>query len=164
MKKYLDRLNDNQSQEFADKVGDVFKTLPKLPRGLVEFFVKVSPYLALLGAILSLISSPVLGLLTIMTLITLNPLIVITTLISAVLALVVAVILFMAYNPLKNRQQSGWMFLFWVTIINAVQTALGLVYSPSGIIGSLVFLAISFYVLFQMRPWYKSTGKVVAEA
>lgn len=158
MQKYLDRLNDKQSQEFADKIGDMFKSLPKLPQGLVEFFVKVTPYLALLGAVLSLLSSPVLGLLTVLTLITLNPLIVITTLISAVLALVVAVLLFMAYGPLKARQPKGWMLLFWITIIDAIQAVLGLIYSPSGVIGSLVFLAISFYVLYQMRPWYKTTA------
>lgn len=159
MQQYLDRLTDKKSQHFADQIGDVFKTIPHLPQGLVEFFVKVAPYLALLGAILSLVAGPILGLLSVMSLITLNPLIVLATVLAAILSLVNAVLLFMAFNPLKDRQYRGWMLLFWSQILGLVETVVMIVLGQSSIL-SIVMGLIALYVLYEMRPFYKSTARV----
>ncbi len=151
------RLTDAEAMKIIDQVGDVFKSLPKLPEGIVEFFVKVAPYLALIGAVLSIVAGPLVGLLgSFASLITLNPLYFVMTLVSVVLMLAQAVLLFMAFKPLKDRELNGWVYLFWSEALGVVSGVLSIVNgSVSSLIFTLFWAAVWFYVLFQMRPFYK---------
>lgn len=161
MNAYLDRLTDADAVKFADKIGDVFKTLPKLSDGLLEFLVKVAPYLALVGAILSVAFGPLVGVFgTFWTVLSLNPLFLVSTLITIALMLVQAVLLFMAFNPLQNREQKGWMLLFWSVMVNVVQTIFDLgtnfAIRSGSLILTVIFVGLSFYILFQLRPKYRA--------
>ncbi len=161
MKSYVDRLTDKKSEEMAEKAGELFSSLPHLPKNIVEFLVKLAPFFALLGAVLSLLSSPVLGLLSLLSLITFNPFIVLSVLISAIVALVSAVLLFLAYKPLSQRKHAGWMLLFWSNVLSLVQFILDVVLRQSGLAG-IIGLAIAFYILYEMRPFY--TGKLKVDS
>jgi lysylphosphatidylglycerol synthetase-like protein (DUF2156 family) len=153
----LDRLQDDQAMGLVAKIEDAFKTLPRLPKGFVEFMVKIAPWLALIGGILSLVAGPVLGLLSVVSLLTLNPLLVVSTVVAAILSLANAALLLMAFGPLKQRQFKGWMFVFWSEILGIVQTILGILMSQSSII-SIVFALIGLYILFEMKPMYTGKG------
>ncbi len=152
----LDRLQDDQAMSLVNKIQDAFKSLPRLPKGLVEFLVKVAPYLALIGGILSLVAGPVLGLLSVVSLITLSPGLVLTTVLAAILSLANAALLLMAFGPLKNHQLKGWMLVFWSDLLGIAQTILAILLAQSSVV-SLVFAIIGLYILFEMKPMY--TGK-----
>lgn len=155
MSSFFDQLTDRKSVDFADKIGDVFKSLPNLPDGLVEFFVKITPYLALLGALFNVIITPLGALATIFSLLTLSPMTGLFMLLSTVLMLVNGVLLFVAFKPLKNREHRGWMFLFWSNVFSAASTVFSIL-GGSSWVGGLLGLAIGFYILFQMRRFYSS--------
>lgn len=156
MQAYLDRLTDSKATEIADKVGDVFKTLPKLPSNIVEFLVKVVPYLALIGAILSIIGGPLLALFgTLASLLTLSPLLMVWTIVSMLVLVATAILMFMAFQPLQNRDMKGWMYLFWAQVLGLAQIVLSLLGGQGGsLVVSLIVTAFWFYVLFQMRSYY----------
>lgn len=159
MQSYTDRLTDNKSQDFAAKIGDVFTSLPHLPKNIVEIFVKLAPYFALLGAVLSLLAGPLLGIFGVLSFITLNPMLVVSTLIAAILSIISAVILFMAYKPLLARKYDGWMLLFWSEVVSVIELVVNIVFRQNGIYG-IIGVFIAFYVLYEMRPWYGVKGKI----
>src|SRR5258708_13686995 len=114
----FDMLTDKDAMTFIGKVEEPFKSLPHLPKGIVEFLVKIAPWFALLGAILSLFMGPLWGLVTVLSLFTLNPMAALLILIAGLLTLVNAVLLFMAFTPLKNHEMKGWVYIFWSEVIS----------------------------------------------
>lgn len=153
-----DRLMDKDAMSFVDKIGDVFKTLPHLPDGVVEFFVKVAPWLAIISAVLSLLAGPVIGLLgTLGSVLTLNPVLMIGTLGTAALMIINAVLMFMAFKPLQNREKKGWVLMFWAEVLGLVASVIGVVFTVNGgsVITNVIITLLSFYFLFEMRPKYK---------
>jgi hypothetical protein len=155
MNDMMDRLNDKEAMGFISKVEEPFKNLPHLPKGLVEFFVKVAPWLALISAILGLISGPLLVFLgSIGSLFTLSPMLLIGTVGSVVILVVNSILLLMAFNPLKNREMKGWVLLFWSNMLGIISAIFSLLGGSGGIVGSVVGVLIGLYVLFEMKPFY----------
>lgn len=158
MQELMKKLTDARSEKMADNLGGMFSTLPHLPKGLVEFFVKFAPIAAIIGAVGSIIATPFLGLLSVISLITLNPLLVFSMLITSALTLLTAVILLLAYKPLKNRSYTGWMLMFWCNMLSLAETLISIILSHSTVF-SLIGTGIGFYILYEMRPWYAMKGK-----
>jgi hypothetical protein len=155
MKALVVKLTSKKAQGYANQVGSWFTSLPQLPKGLIEFFVKVVPYLALLSAVVALIFGPIVTVLSIFFIFTAgNTFIFLSTLILAVLFFVSGLILFSAFAPLKKRQQNGWLLLFWAEAIMTLETVTRIVFGHTKIF-SLLGTVLVFYVLFQMRGYYK---------
>lgn len=147
----LNLLLENQTVlNLVKQLEDTFSKAPHLPKGLNEFFVKIAPYMALLGGVLSLLAGPILGLLSVLTL---NPMIVLMTVVAAVLSLVNAALLLSAFSPLKNREMRGWLLLFWSDLLGAVQVLFS-IFLRQASITSLISLLIGFYILFEMKSFY----------
>ena len=132
---------------------DLFKKLPPLPKGVKEFIVAVTPWLALIFGVLGLI-----GLLIAIGLFTfLSPVMVlgggvrVTTglSLSLVLNFLSVLLIVIAVPSLFSRKISGWNFVFLSEIVTVVSAAL--MFNFIGIVFSLVF----FYVLFQIKSYYK---------
>jgi len=140
------QLTNKQAQDFADKIGEIFKSVPHLPKEWVAFIVKYLPILAIIGAVLSLLSGLSVAMAGLY------------GMISAVFALATAALLFMAYKPLQDKKYDGWMLLFWSNVVSAVEALVMIVLSGQffGIVG----IIIGFYVLYELRPSYR--GKVEA--
>lgn len=158
----FDKLNDDQAVSLADKIGDIFKTLPKLPQGVIDFIVKIVPYLALLGALANVIITPLGVLGTIFSIFTLNPIIMLSMVASTIIMIVSGILLFLAFKPLQEKAHRGWMLLFWSEILSAV-TVIFTLFMGSGWISSLIGVVISFYLLYQIRPAYNPAIEVIAK-
>lgn len=78
---------------------------------------------------------------------------------SFVVILVQAAFMLLAFPGLRDRKKIGWNFVFYSSI---VAVALGVVqlfvsgYGFGSLIGSLIGAAISFFILFQVRSYYKA--------
>jgi hypothetical protein len=160
MQQMIDRLTDAKAMSFIKQIEDVFKSLPHLPQGIVDFLAMIAPWFALIGAVLNLVAGPIIGLFSVISLISLNPFLVLGTFLAAVLSLVTAALLFMAFTPLRNRELKGWVYIFWSNILSAVLTIYGVVFSGTGI-GSLIGMVIGFYFLFEMKRAYEGSTKKV---
>ncbi len=159
----LDMLMSKDAMGFIAKIEDAFKSLPHMPKGFNEFLVKIAPWLAIIGAVLSVLAVP--ALLGVMALVsfTLSPLTEITLVIDLVAIIADAVLLFMAFGPLKNRELKGWVLLFWSSVLGIVSTVASVIDSHGGgVVTAIIVLLIRWYFLFEMKPYYDGKGVVAA--
>lgn len=129
------------------------KKLPNLPDNAKDTIVKLAPYLAIIGVVLSLpavltvlglgaVAAPfaALGGITSFTGYSLTILFVIAG----------AVIMAIAIPGLFKRTLSAWRLMFYSSLVSAVSSLLAFN------LGSLIIgTAISFYILFQVKSYYK---------
>lgn len=158
-------------------LGEVFgEKAPKLPDGGKKFLVEYSPYLALIGAILSVFGAW--GLWNAAR--TVNGLVdwanqlskayggttvatshfTVWVWLAIAFMLVNAVLYFLAYSPLKARLKKGWNYLFYVSLLSVAYSIVTIFIDGRGF-GSFLFgligAAIGFWLLFQIRPAYLKT-------
>lgn len=78
--------------------------------------------------------------------------------------IVEAVLFFIAFPALKAHKKSGWNILFWVALINVVESIVqSFAYNTFGsIISAIISSLIGLYLLFQVRAYY--TGEKSAAA
>ena len=147
-----------QADDILKSLEDAFKGLPKLPKGLVDFFVAIAPWISLVGGVLLLIIVGILGLISLIgsvmaAVVALAPQYVIMMLITLAIAIIEGVLMLLAFSPLKARMLSGWRMMAYVEFLSVISTILTL--NIGGIVWGLIWNAIGFYILFQMRPHYK---------
>lgn len=130
-----------------------FVKLPAFPTGVKDFIVTITPWLALIFGILGLLGSiAALGFGAF-----LSPLLLVgggtqavgAFTINVLIGLVFSVLTLIAVSPLLKRKMFGWLLLFWSEILSVVGAVLTL--SLGGILVSL----IGFYILFQIKHYYK---------
>lgn len=151
--------------------GDKFPV--QLPKAVREWIVKASPWLALIGGILSLWAawsfwqaghyvnrlvdwantlSAAYGGTTVTHL-------GLMWYLSLVVLLVQALLLLLAFPGLRDRKKNGWNFIFYSSIVAVVLGVVQLFVSGYGfgsLLGSLIGAAISMFILFQVRSYYKA--------
>lgn len=125
-----------------------------LPLGLKEFIAKVSPYLIIIFAIMSL--PLILGAIGIST--ALAPFAMmggygwgLGTIISLVTSVVVLVMEVMAVPGLFKRTHGGWRLVFYASIVSLIGSVLAF-----NIIGGIISAIIGWYILFQVKELYKN--------
>lgn len=150
-------MSSKVSTDFIDTMGEWFGKFPALPKNWREVLVKITPILALIFGILGiLVGIGGLGVLTVF-----SPLSVLggaagvssygTGFIAAIIYLLASIVLLAAYPGTKARKYSGWKLLFWSETANLLGGIIGMTSIISAIIGAL----IGFYILFQIRSYYK---------
>lgn len=137
----LTQLTDKKAQSFADQIGNVFKGTPHLPQGIVDFLVKIAPWLVVLGGVVNVLSglSAVLGgdsygrmayrMLGVNST---------YFMISGVFAIVLGALYLMAFSPLKEKKMEGWMYMFWAEMLAVVKSVFVIFFVGSGWVSSVV--------------------------
>lgn len=161
-----------------DQLAGAFKDLPKLPESSKESLARLWPWLALIFGVLQLLLA--IGLWNYMrdfekvsdyvnsvslyltgTQAVLSGFDKMVIYLGIAILLLDAVILLMAYAPLKARARRGWDLLFLGSLINAVYAVVSL-FRQGGGIGNFIFAllgsAIGFYLLFQVREKFTKTS------
>jgi len=127
---------------------DLFKKLPNLPTGGREVLVKIAPWIALIFGILGIIAGIVaLGFSPLAMLGGLNSSFIV--LLTGVVAIVSSVLMLMAYPKLAKKEYKGWVLLFYSEVVGVVSAILSLS------IGSIIGVIIGFYLIFQIKSYYK---------
>ncbi len=166
-----------------NKLADLFKDLPALPKSAKKIIVEYWPYVVLVIGILQLATAWSLwrfydnanefvgGLGSYISAYT-NEAIGFSTLdkvaifLSIAILAAQAVVLLMAYGPLRARERRGWDLLFLVALSQVAYSVLAAFIDGRGF-GSLIFgligAAIGFYFLFQIREFY-GTKSAAAKA
>lgn len=154
----IDALTNKQAQGYVKPLEDIFKNLPHLPKGLVDFLVSITPWLAGLAGILSILGglSSVSGQQRVNRF--MSNLIGISNtywLLSGIISIIVGVLLLLAFSHLRNKKIEGWMLLFWADILGVIHSVLAIVYLNSSLVGTIISVLIGFYILFEIKPAYK---------
>lgn len=133
----------------------IFAKFPHLPAGGREFIVSISPWIALIFGVLGvifLLGAGGLGVLA--SLLTFG--LALPMLIHILISLLSAVLLLMSFSGLKARTQRGWNLLFYSLIVSVIGSIVGLfVGGMPNILGAAIGALIGFYLLFEIRGYYK---------
>ena len=146
-------MSTNKSTDFVDTMGEWFDKFPAIPKNGREVLVKIAPILALIFGILGiLVGISGLGILTVFA-----PFTYLgggygygRGFISAIIYLVASVLMLMAYPGLSARKYKGWKLLFWSEAANLIAGLLS-----AAILSAIIGALIGFYLLFQIRSYYK---------
>lgn len=123
-------------RKFEQTLTELFSTLPSLPANVREILVKLIPYFAIIGLIVSI---P-----TIILLAGLN-----TGVVTIAFAVINIVLLALSVRGLFARRMRGWRYLYYNSLVNAVHAIVRL-----DIIGLVIGSGLSLYILFQIRSRY----------
>lgn len=135
--------------------GDLYlvKKAPALPGNIKDILVKIAPYLAILGLVLSLpalLSLFGLGAISLPFAAYTHVRVGFSYLISLAVLFVNLFLMAKAIPGLFAKTVPGWRFMFYASLVNALHSLLRFDLG-SLVIGSL----ISFYFLFQVKSYYK---------
>jgi hypothetical protein len=139
---------------------------PALPKKWTDLIVNYAPWLALLVGVLGLIFG-VMGLLASLSLFglvaavapmgvygaTYGPQYIVAVVVGALVLLLTGVLSLMAYPSLKARKEKGWNLMFYVLVLGIVSSIVSL--NVFSIVMSLVVALIEYYVLYQVKSYYK---------
>ncbi len=139
--------------EWQTRVEDFFLRFPSLPKNAKVVLVKATPWFALIFGILGILA----GLAGLGVLSVLSPFMMLGSgfaaasgsLLGMVVAVVASALLLAAFPGTKDRKMQGWNMLFWSEVASLVAALLS--FALSGI----VFALISFYLLYQIKSYYK---------
>lgn len=143
----------SNSQSIITTVEEWFKKLPDLPKNIQEVIVTITPWIALIFGILGVLGGIAgLGILT-----AFSPALVLggspssagMGIVSVILGLASSVLLLMAFPGTKDRKLKGWNFLFWSEAVSIVAAVIAFS------VGGVVFALIGFYLIFQIKSYYK---------
>jgi hypothetical protein len=143
-----------------------FAKTPALPKKWTDLIVNFAPWLALVSGVLGLIFG-VMGLIASLSLFglmasvtplgvygaTYGPQYIIAVVVGALVLLVTGVLSLMAFSPLKARKEKGWSLMFYVVVLGIISSIATL--NVFSIVISLVVAAIEYYVLYQVKAYYK---------
>ena len=146
-------LNLNTSLSQLDKLLDKYlvKKAPTIPKQIKELIVNFGPYLIIISLFFAIPS--------VLALFGLNTLSIpmrsfgrlgFTYTLSTIVLLINLVLEVLALPGLLKKQASAWKLIYYAALINAVHSLL-LFNLGAFLIGSL----ISFYILFQIKSYYK---------
>jgi hypothetical protein len=134
-------------------VENVYKKLPSLPKGVTDFIVAVTPWLAIIFGILGVLGSlAAFGLSTVA-----SPFVAIgggvgmatSLIIASIIGLIESVMMIVAFPSLLKKKMFGWMLLFWVEVLAVVVGLINLS------LYSIIVALIWFYFVFQIKSYYK---------
>lgn len=134
------------------------KKAPQLPKEWREFLVKIAPYLAILGVIIGVpgvlallgLGTFIVPLGTIGGIVSGKPFLGLGYLVNVIFLGVMIVLEALAISPLFKRSKTGWNYLYYSTLLGAVQNIIGF-----NIGGLIIGTLISLYLLFQVKEYYK---------
>lgn len=145
-----DKKSANQLQSILE---NLFKKLPALPPNAVSALVSITPWLALIFGVIGILGAvAAFGMLSF-----LSPFAMLggaaprygLGMISTIGWLASSVLMLMAFPGLKAGKAGGWSILFWSEVVSAIASVISIS------IGSMIGVAIAFYLLFQIKNKYK---------
>jgi hypothetical protein len=141
-------------KELDKMLSDLFSKLPALPAKAKEVLVKLAPYFAIIGIVLSLPA-----ILALLGLGALGGSLMAATgswgyagsgMLAIVFAVVSVVLLALSVKGLFARSASGWQYLYYNTLVGAAYSLIRV-----DIAGFVIGTGISLYILFQVRSYYR---------
>lgn len=165
----LSTLTSKKTLNAIDKIAKPFKDLPHLPQVIIDFLVTAAPWLVGLGGIFNLFGALsslkyAFGRSTVSKMmqqyVGLNST---YFLIITVLQLAMAWLAFKAFQPLKEKEIVGWIYVFWSNVVAIAQMIVGLIYLGGSGVGAVVGVLIGLYLLFEVKSSYNGKKEIKKE-
>ena len=161
----MNTIQIKQADDVISSLEQTYKAAPVLPKGFIETLVNIAPWFSIIVGVISLFFMVFVSLIafigTIALMLTGNPFGAVASLFSLIIGIVQAVVLVLAFKPLKKREMYGWRLMGYSNLLSAISIVVSFIgsISISMNIGSLLFSAILMVIwlalYFQMKPYYK---------
>ena len=141
------------TDNIIDTGAEWYAKLPNLPKGGRDALVSIMPWVAIIGGVVGVVLAIAgLGILT-----AFAPLALMVDggagigggMVHAVILLAASVLLIMAYPGVKSHKEKGWRLLFWSEAVYLISAVIS--FNLGSVLGSL----IGFYIVYQIRSYYK---------
>lgn len=141
-------------KELEKMLSDLFAKLPSLPVNIKQVIVKIAPYLAVIGIILSLPA-----VLAIIGLGAIGSSMMAASgawgyagsgTLAVAFAVISVVLLALSVKGLFARTSSGWQFMYYNALVGAVYSLVRV-----DIMGFIIGTGVSLYILFQVKSYYR---------
>lgn len=135
-------------------LSDLFGKLPSLPANIREVLVKLAPYFAIIGIVVSLPA-----ILALLGLGAIGGSLMMASgswgyvgggTLAIVFAVISVVLLALSVKGLFARSATGWQYLYYNALVSAVYSIIRF-----DIFGLIIGTGISLYVLYQVRSYYR---------
>jgi hypothetical protein len=141
----------------AKNLDKYYIKIPAFPKGLKDFIVQITPWLALIGGILTILSAinfqanlsvvsryaAIAGVQGYAT----------TGIFTTIIMLAQGAIGLLAFSPLKSNRIKGWNLLYYILILSIINSVVTI--SLTSILSSIIGALIGYYFLYQIKSYYK---------
>jgi hypothetical protein len=153
----LTKLSSPQVTRLIDTLRPMFSSLPHIPVKVREFWVKIVPWLAIIGAVFGAIG----GVQDLLLAFGINNLIVdygtpAYWLLIGVVNLIAAYIAFLSFPLLKTRDYTGWILLFWGCILSIAMSLVSAAFGVTSIVTVVITAALGLYLTFEIEEFYSA--------
>lgn len=142
------------------EINNVFKSVPHLPKKVVDVLVKIAPYLVLISGLFMITG----GLQVLFGAQSLHQFWGAWTNVppayfyfTGVTQIILGLLSLKAYQPLKAKSAEGWQIMLLINLLSFVMNIIGMLFFRQGLFGLLISTLISFYLLYELRASYKKT-------
>jgi hypothetical protein len=140
--------------QYMKMMEEWFAKLPSLPTNVTDVLVKLAPWLAfifgMLGVLGALAATGVLAVLSPLVMMGGGFGVAVGGVIGGLLALASSVLMLLAFPGLRDRKMAGWKWSFYSELVSIVGSLVAL-----NLIGAVVSALVGFYILFQIKSYYK---------
>ncbi len=150
-----------QADDLLVTLEDAFKGFPKLPKGFTDFVVAIAPWVALIFGVITLLGmvfGSLIGFIgSIAYLFTGAPIRAVVLLVVIAIGIAEGVLMVLSFKPLQKREMEGWRLMGYVNLLGVASAIVSFVGSWSivSLVWSAIMMAIGFYILFQIKHYYK---------
>jgi hypothetical protein len=151
-------------KDIDNELEKVFQNVPHLPKKAVEILAKIAPYLTLVSGLFLITGGlrSIFGANDFYRIFNawkgVPPLYFYLTGLLQILAGVISISI---YKPLKNYELKGWFGLLCLSILGLVMNLVSVFFFKDGLFGLLFSLAVSLYILYEVKPEYGLVGTII---
>ena len=136
--------------------------IPHLPQKIKNFIIAIVPWLALVGGIISSMAVLLSFVLAVLSLIALDLNLILSMTGSLLLILLNMLFLIKSFKPLRKKDATGWIYLFWANVLGLINSIINIVVGDitgvSSIALTLILTLLGFYLLFEIGSDYTYEG------
>ncbi len=135
----------------------IFQNVPHLPKKATEILVKIGPYLVLVSGLFLITGGlrSIFGANDFYRIFNfwkgIPP---VYFYLAGLLQIIAGAISLIAYKPLKNKSIDGWFILLCLSILQVIMNLVSMFFFKDGLFGLLFGIAISLYILYEIKPEY----------
>jgi len=143
--------------QLAKSLDKYYVKIPAFPKGLKDFIAQITPWLALIGGILTILLA--INFSTNLSVVSQFAAIAgvtgyaTTGIFTIIIMLAQGIIGLLAFSPLKSNKIKGWNLLYYILILSVINSVVAL--SLASILSSIVGALIGYYFLYQIKSYYK---------
>jgi hypothetical protein len=142
----------------VNRMGGFFSKFHHLPKKIISFLAAIVPWLTLFGGLVWLIASLATLALSMLSLLTLNFVVIASLVVSFLYAAASSYLMIRPFKLLRQRDLRGWIYLWWLTVLSSADSLWSL-FGDGNLLAIILSILVSFYLLFEIKSAYEAASE-----